>query len=80
MSDLETLSARLIEIGRREGGPMFLGKPDRWNESPRWRCANDHVSQTLLKSEHKGGYVCRVCFKHVCLTFPEDRDGPLVSP
>ncbi len=71
------LSLRLSEISRREGGKMFLGKPDRWYATPTWRCSGDHVSRTFLKSEKLGCGLCLKCGAPVFLTFPEDADGPL---
>lgn len=71
------LDARLKARGVLERVAMFLGKPDRWYADPHWRCANDHVSLTVLKSEAKGCACCLECFSPVVLTFPEDKDGPL---
>ena len=73
------LRARLEEIGKREVGTMFLGKPDRWYEDPHWRCVNGHVSTFYLNSEAVGACLCLAagCFQPLYLTFPEDKDGPL---
>ena len=71
------LGQRLLERAAAEGGPMFLGKPERWFADPRWRCPNDHVSVSYLKSESRGGPLCLECEEPVFLTFPEDADGPL---
>lgn len=60
------------------GYEMFLGIPDRWYEKPRWRCRNDHVSTGYLKSEAVGGDLCLKCGEPVNLTFPEDKEGPLL--
>lgn len=72
------LNARLQAIAKREGGPMFMGWPDRWLDDPHWRCLGNHVSTMVLKSE-MDGQVCLAggCRTPVHLTFPEDRDGPL---
>lgn len=82
--DLIDLGRKLVEIGKKEisrtGGEMFFDKPDRWwEEGPKWRCINGHVSKTYLKSEAKGGACCLAggCGEYVLLTFPEDKDGPL---
>lgn len=81
MKDCTALANRLIAIGEREGGEMFLGKPDRWYRHPScWRCVNDHVSTYYLKSEAQGGALCLECYQFVLLTFPEDKDGPLIDP
>ena len=74
------LAERLKTIAEAEGGDTFLGWPERWWDGGRYRCPNDHVSRSLLKTER--GRVCLACFEHVTLTFPEDRDGPFrpVSP
>lgn len=68
-------------IAATEGGPLFMDQwPDRWYEDgPRWRCENEHVSSRYLKSE-EDGCLCLVCFAPLVLTFPEDVDGPLVAP
>ena len=76
MSDIEQLASSLIKIGNKEGGQMFMGKPDRWWKNPHFRCLNDHVSSLYLKTEYKGA-ICLECFAPVLLTFPEDNDGPL---
>ena len=76
----EELRARLQALKDAEqaaGHQMFLGAPDRWYESPRWRCSNDHVSAMYLKAEEKGD-LCLECYEPVNLTFPEDKDGPLL--
>ena len=76
----------LIELGDRlqrladaePGSRSGIGnpkKPDRWWDGARWRCANDHVSTSLLGTAW--GKVCLACYEPVWLTFPEDRDGPL---
>jgi hypothetical protein len=54
-----------------------MGWPDRWWEAHRYRCANDHVSAVLLRSEQLGRDGCLVCQAEVHMTFPEDVDGPL---
>lgn len=79
--DLITLGQKLVALGKAEGGEMFMGKPDRWYESPKWRCVNDHVTTYYLKSEEKGGACCLACAcgEFVLLTFPEDEDGPLTK-
>lgn len=61
------------------GSEMFFRKPGSWWDDRHVRCINDHVSTTTLKSEHLGGDVCLVCMEHVYLTFPEDKDGLLMS-
>lgn len=79
-----TLAAELgAELQRRadreieNGGETWMGKPDRWWEAHTWRCANDHVSRMLLKSEELCSNVCLACHGEVWLTFPEDVEGPL---
>lgn len=71
--------ASAIRAEKQAGQPMFLGFPDRWFEKARYRCKNDHVSRTILKSEMRGD-LCLECHSHVRLTFPEDVDGPCVYP
>jgi hypothetical protein len=63
-------------LGRAECTELFMGKPDRWYDKPKWRCTNDHVSDMYIKSEVAGD-LCPRCQKNVVLTFPEDREGPL---
>lgn len=62
-----------------KGAPMFMGIPDAWYEKPgpRYRCINDHVSSTVLKSEGLGRDACLECFGELVMTFPEDTDGPV---
>lgn len=72
---LQDLADKLKKIGEKEGGMMWFGLPDRWYEKPHWRCINNHVSTTYLKSEAKGGCVCLACYEFVSLTFPEDIEG-----
>lgn len=74
--DIFAVVKRLEAIAAAEGGPMFMGWPDRWWEDHAWRCTNDHVSTRILSSEMKGD-LCLACREPVTLTFPEDRDGPL---
>lgn len=80
MKPWREINEKLKEIGRREDGETFAGKPDRWYVDAHWRCVNDHVSLAYLKSEAEGGAVCLECGEWVMLTFPEDKDGPLVDP
>ena len=63
----------------KEGGKQFLGWPDRWWADPHYRCLNNHVSVSVLKSEALGRNACLApgCRERLVLTFPEDRDGPL---
>lgn len=65
--------ARCAEFEART--KMFSGIPDRWYDSPTWRCKNGHVSKRFLKSEVCGD-VCLAsgCGAHVYLTFPEDTE------
>lgn len=63
------------------GEQMFLEIPDRWYEPHKFRCANGHVSTTVLLSE--GGQYrdsCLMCHEPAVLTFPEDKDGPIEHP
>lgn len=73
---------RLLSLRKEEcdrGVPSFLGIPDRWYDSARWRCENNHVSRIFLDKEC-GGDCCIACGERVMLTFPEDEDGkPLPS-
>lgn len=73
---LEILNEWLKALGAAEGGPMFRGKPDRWWDTPTWRCLEGHVSTMFLKTELTGD-VCLACLTPILLTFPEDADGPL---
>ena len=76
---IEELQARLKAIGEAEGGPMFMGWPDRWWDAHTRRCVNDHVSTMVLRSEELGRDACLACRAPVVLSFPEDRDGPLLD-
>ncbi len=77
MADIEAI---LRQRARAEGGTTFHGWPDRWWDDYTVRCANDHVSTRVLKSEGRGHDVCLACRAPVHLTFPEDQDGPLSLP
>lgn len=80
MRTVGELAKALQAIADAEGGERFLGDVARWyDDGPRWRCVNDHVSRRYLKSEQRG-CVCLACGEPLCLTFPEDVDGPLVPP
>lgn len=62
-----------------EGGPMFVGLPDRWHAArPTWRCVNGHVSHNFLKSEGLGRAACLACMGELVRTCPEDfeEDAP----
>lgn len=74
------LTAALDEIALAEGGEMWQDRPSRWfDEGPTWRCTENHVSRRYLKDEELG-CVCLACREPIHLTFPEDRDGPLIPP
>ncbi len=64
---------------KEAGAPFFMGAPDAWYEKPgpKFRCCNDHVSSAYLKSDAVSGHLCFECMEPVCLSFPEDSDGPL---
>ena len=65
----------LIKECESRGDKMFLDIPDYWCDDPHWRCRNDHVSTSYLKSEAAGKSLCLACFGELALTYPEDRDG-----
>lgn len=73
----EALRLLRDSIAAFETGPRFMGIPERWYEPPglKFRCAEGHVSRTLLKSEERGS-ICMACFGPVLMTFPEDFDDP----
>ncbi len=77
--DLKKELARLEKIELDSGGEEFIGLPGRWLDppGPKYRCPNEHVSKTILKSEKYGGALCLACHEFLFLTFPEDEDGPL---
>ncbi len=54
--------------------------PDRWTQSPTWRCTNSHVSKTFVVARHGQPYCAFECGSRVYLTFPGDRSGPLNTP
>lgn len=76
------LSNKLIELGKEEcervGSRSFGGKPDRWYDKPKWRCINNHVSKTYIRSDEHGS-CCIVCFNNCYLTYPEDEGGKLID-
>lgn len=71
------LAKRLRAIADAEGSPIFMDWPDRWWQAHLWRCANHHVSSSVIKSEALGRDACQACRERLFLTFPEDHDGPL---
>lgn len=73
------LEAQLTVLAKFEGGMQFMGWPERWWGDHRFRCPNDHVSTVVLKCETPPHSRCLACREPVYLTFPEDREGPLVS-
>jgi hypothetical protein len=75
----ESLVRRLRRRADEDEGPRFMGWPDSWWEAHRWRCPNDHVSTTVLRSEALQRDACLACRGPVHLTFPEDRDGVLLD-
>jgi len=74
---VDELRAELRKRADAEGGPMFMDWPDRWWDVFLRRCPNDHVSKTTLGTDQ--GDRCLACHEPVCMTFPEDADGPLVG-
>lgn len=75
-----SLLERLLVRARQESGKKFNGIPERWMDTPHWRCSNDHVSLRYLKSESTGCDLCLACGERVFMTFPEDSEGPLGDP
>jgi hypothetical protein len=65
-----------VDEERAAGARFFMGKPDRWYETPHWRCDNGHVSTWYIKSEALRDSVCPSCRTTVWLTFPEDKEMP----
>ncbi len=85
LGEYRELIARAEQTGRKvwqleamahEKGHFFLGLPDRWYESPTWRCEKGHISKRFLKSEELGD-LCLACQTRVFLTFPEDAEAVL---
>jgi hypothetical protein len=76
ISDIDALRVWRATVIEREGGPLFMGIPDRWYDAPgpRLRCTQGHVSRCVLKSEERGD-LCLACQEPVLMTFPEDVDG-----
>ena len=60
------------EKAKQEGEPIFMGIPDRWYETPTWRCTNGHVSSSFLKTDE--GDRCLACQEYVRMTYPEDKE------
>lgn len=77
---VDALRAELRAIADAEGGPMFMEWPDRWWETFLRRCPNGHVSSMTLGTEEGDRCLGPDCLMPVCMTFPEDVDGPLVRP
>lgn len=77
----EVTKQQIMTIADAEEGPKFWRIPERWLEDLTWRCPNNHVSTTYLKSEARGA-LCLAggCHQELHVTFPEDHDGPLVAP
>lgn len=81
LESFDDLRLALKTIGEMEGGETFMGRPDRWWETPQYRCVNGHVSTRVLKSEELGRDACLAsgCMEPLTLTFPEDVEGPLLA-
>lgn len=77
--DAETVAVLLRQRADAEDGPTFMDWPDRWWEAHTYRCENDHVSTVVLRSEGLRRDACLKCRGVLHLTFPEDRDGPLLA-
>lgn len=79
---MDALRAELRAIADAElaatGGSTFMEWPDRWWDAFLRRCAEGHVSSMTLGTEQ--GDRCLACRGQVCMTFPEDVDGPLIRP
>lgn len=60
----------------KEPGPFFQGLPERWLDSPHYRCEEGHISTRYLKSERLGRSACLACGGALWLTFPEDKENP----
>lgn len=76
---LEETLATFMEHEREIGEPFFMKAPDRWYEPRTVRCANNHVSTSVLRCSVGPQSRCLACYGLVALTFPEDDDGPLMS-
>lgn len=73
---LEAWLARARVIESLIPQEWFMGTPDRWYQTPHWRCTAGHVSTSFLKSEQLGRAACLAagCQQPVRLTFPEDTE------
>ena len=67
----EHLTALLDALAHAEGGPSFMGRPDRWWDGTIWLCPNGHASTHFLATEKHGG---------VCLACRDKRGVVLVPP
>ncbi len=72
-AELFLLKQRRQSFIDTEGGPLFLGIPDRWLDNVTFRCIHGHVSKCILKSEEQGD-LCLACYGPVLITFPEDEE------
>lgn len=71
-------SIKALRLEWQEAGyPMFLGIPDAWYDGHKFRCPNNHVSRTILKTDR--GDACLACGAPVVITFPTDEDGTPLS-
>lgn len=70
----DALKDRQKQWAAKESGPVFMGLPDRWYDTPHWRCQRGHVSTHVLRSEERGCSLCLGCKTRVVLTAPEDRE------
>ncbi len=64
----------IIDALKNENGPFFLGLPERWLDSPTFRCEGGHVMNWYIKSERLGYNACPTCEQPVWTTFPEDKN------
>jgi hypothetical protein len=76
MPGTDVLSSLLLGIGAAEGGPMFMGVPDRWWDAFTVVCPTGHVSTKVLITEK--GHRCLACGKGPTLVCPPEwSDLPL---
>ncbi len=79
--EFEELRKRIFVLRLKyeeNGEPIFMGIPDSWyeNPGPKFRCAEGHVNNSVVKSEVVGD-CCLTCNGPVLMTFPNDKTGQL---
>jgi len=76
---IDTLEKFMLYETKELKESFLLNAPNRWYNPFTVRCANGHVSTKVLRCFAGSGYRCLTCYGLATITFPEDKNGPLMS-